>query len=98
VETRPPAATVYFPNSFTPDGDGINDSFGGEGLLVTTYELWVFNRWGQVVFESKDINDRWDGRSSNGEEVPQGIYQYKFIVEGLRMAKRQGFGHVTLLR
>ncbi|MBS1940329.1 MAG: gliding motility-associated C-terminal domain-containing protein [Bacteroidetes bacterium] len=98
IQTRPPAATIYFPNSFTPDGDGINDTFGGEGLLVTTYELWVFNRWGQVVFESNDMANRWNGRTPDGEEVPQGIYQYKYIVEGLSMPKRMGFGHITLLR
>lgn len=98
VRTRPPAGTIYFPNSFTPDGDGFNDSFGGEGLLVTTYRLWVFNRWGQVVFESQDMGHRWDGRSSNGEEVPQGIYQYKYQVEGELMPMRQGFGHINLLR
>lgn len=98
IRTRPPAATIYFPNSFTPDADGINDTFGGEGLLIYTYELWVFNRWGQVVFESKDMANRWNGRTSDGEEVPQGIYQYKYIIEGLSMPKRQGFGHVTLLR
>lgn len=98
IQTRPPAATIYFPNSFTPDGDGTNDTFGGEGLLISTYELWVFNRWGQIVFESNDMANRWNGRTSDGEEVPQGIYQYKYIVEGLSMPKRQGFGHITLLR
>jgi gliding motility-associated-like protein len=98
VQTRPPQATIYFPNSFTPDGDGINDTFGGEGTLISDYQLLVFNRWGQVVFESHDMAYRWNGRTPDGEEVPQGIYQYKYIVEGLSMPMKMGFGHVTLLR
>ncbi|MCL4282790.1 MAG: choice-of-anchor L domain-containing protein [Flavobacteriales bacterium] len=98
VRTRPPQATIYFPNTFTPDEDGFNDTFGGEGILITSYELLVFNRWGQIVFESHDMADRWSGHTPDGEEVPQGIYQYKYRVEGLSLPPRTGFGHITLLR
>ncbi|MEO7082568.1 MAG: choice-of-anchor L domain-containing protein, partial [Flavobacteriales bacterium] len=62
VQTRPPAATLYFPNSFTPDGDGFNDTFGAEGRLIEQYELLIFDRWGTLIFESHSMDDRWDGR------------------------------------
>lgn len=97
IQTRPPAATIYFPNSFTPDGDGFNDTFGGEGRLVDKYELLVFDRWGAVIFESHDMAQRWDGRV-NGEEPVTGIYPFRYRVEGLQMPMRQGFGHITLLK
>ncbi|MCC6841071.1 MAG: choice-of-anchor L domain-containing protein [Flavobacteriales bacterium] len=97
VQTRPPAATIYFPNSFTPDGDGHNDTFGGEGRLVERYELLVFDRWGTVIFESHDMNHRWDGRAG-GEEPVTGIYPFRYRVEGLQMPLHQGFGHITLLK
>lgn len=97
VLTRPPAATIYFPNSFTPDGDGHNDTFGGEGRLVDRYELLVFDRWGTVIFESHDMDYRWDGRV-NGEEPMTGVYPFRYRVEGLQLPARQGFGHITLLK
>lgn len=97
VWTVPPAATIYFPNAFTPNGDGINDDFGGEGRLVDRYELYIFDRWGELIFESKDLPVRWDG-TMDGEDVMDGVYQYKYIAKGLKMPLKLGFGHVTLLR
>lgn len=97
ILTRPPAATVYFPNSFTPDGDGHNDTFGGEGRLIDRYELLIFDRWGTLIFESHDMGHRWDGRVL-GEEPMTGIYPFRYRVEGLQMPLHQGFGHITLLK
>lgn len=98
IRTIPPEATIYFPNAFTPDGDGFNDTFGGSGILIERYELLVFDRWGRIVFESNDITKRWDGRFPDGEEVPTGVYPYRYRVKGLNMPLHQGYGHVTLLR
>jgi len=97
VRTVPPNATIYFPNSFSPNGDGINDTFGGEGVLLDRYELYVFDRWGGIIFQSSDILVRWDG-TMKGEEVMNGVYQYKYLVRGLKMPLKQGFGHVVILR
>jgi len=97
VQTRPPAATIFFPNSFTPDGDGFNETFGGVGKLVEDYELIIFDRWGSIAFESHNINQQWDGRIQ-GEEAPIGVYPYRYRVSGLKMPLHQGFGHVTLIR
>lgn len=65
---------IYIPNAFTPDGDLVNDEFGPIGASVTTYNMKIYSRWGDVIF---DDNDKlWNG-SVNGKMVPQGIYLYR---------------------
>ncbi|MBS1580564.1 MAG: choice-of-anchor L domain-containing protein [Bacteroidetes bacterium] len=97
VRTRPPAGTIYFPNTFTPDGDGINETFGGEGRLIEEYELLIFDRWGRIAFESHDMADRWNGMI-DGELAKSEVYSYRYRVSGVLMPMHMGFGHVTLLR
>ncbi|HEY0976226.1 MAG TPA: gliding motility-associated C-terminal domain-containing protein, partial [Flavobacteriales bacterium] len=97
VLTRPPSATIYFPNTFTPDGDGLNDQFGGVGRLIDEYELWVFDRWGRIAFHSTDINHRWNG-FIDGEEAKSEVYSYRYRAAGVSMLRQEGFGHITLLR
>lgn len=97
VRTRPPTATIYFPNTFTPNDDGFNDSFGGEGIMVEVYELLIFDRWGGLIFESNSMDQRWDGRVK-GEEPVMGVYPYRYRAKGLSMPLHQGFGHINLLR
>lgn len=55
---------LIFPSAFTPDGNGLNDRFGplGSVAAVKTYKLRIYDRWGQVVFNSTNPNERWDGR------------------------------------
>lgn len=63
--------TIYFPNAFTPDGDGLNDSFKpkGSGIDPNKYRLLIYDRWGNLVFETKQLEEGWNGkRSSNKEE------------------------------
>lgn len=97
VQTRPPSASFYFPNAFSPNDDGVNESFGGEGVLLDRYELYVFDRWGGIIFESADQAVRWDG-TMDGEPVMNGVYQYKYLVKGEKLPLKLGFGHVVLLR
>ncbi len=97
IRTRPPSATLYFPNSFTPNEDGFNETFGAEGRMVEEYELLIFDRWGTLIFESHSMDDRWDGRVK-GEEPVIGVYAYRYRAKGLSMPMHQGFGHITLVR
>ena len=71
--------SVYFPSAFTPNGDLVNDRFGGFAESVTGFELMVFNRWGIPVFRSESIDDRWNGRLDNGELAPGGLYGYRAV-------------------
>lgn len=66
----------YVPNAFTPTGDLLNDVFEPKGLMKYDYQIHVFNRWGQKVYETYE-SEPWNGRLYNtGEIVPQGIYYY----------------------
>jgi gliding motility-associated-like protein len=80
VEIIPPMS-LYIPNTFTPNGDGLNDTFGVAGEAIKDINIQIFNRWGQLIFESADGNRRWDG-TYQGEKVPMGSYVYKVSVKG----------------
>lgn len=89
----------YFPNSFTPSGDGLNEVFKIETLAeFTNFKLLIFNRWGEQIFESNDKNKGWDG-NFNGKKAPFGVYVYKFsgsIVDSNEQLNKTG--RVTLIR
>lgn len=77
-----PYMSIYIPNSFTPNGDGMNDLFGAYGEAIKDFRMQIFNRWGQMVFEANSVENRWDG-TFNGEKVPQGSYVYKVVARGI---------------
>jgi gliding motility-associated-like protein len=65
------------PNAFTPNGDGHNDLYiPRQNRFIESIDLKIFNRWGTLVFETKNPNIEWDGRDMNGNEVPDGTYFY----------------------
>ncbi|WP_417610682.1 gliding motility-associated C-terminal domain-containing protein [Owenweeksia hongkongensis] len=67
---------LYVPNTFTPDGDGVNDEFLiGYDCQLTSFEIRIFNRWGEVIYESDNSHLKWDGKVS-GKHVPMGTYSY----------------------
>lgn len=69
--------TVYLPNVFTPDGDGNNDFFGPVYACdLVNYQMLIFNRWGELLYESVDVNSPWDGLGSDGP-LPNGSYVYR---------------------
>ena len=80
VEITPPVS-VYIPNAFTPDGDGLNDIFIPVGKGITEYTLQIFDRWGELIFQSSDFNKGWDG-TYKSEPVPMGSYVYKISAKG----------------
>lgn len=96
--------SVYFPTAFTPDGDQVNDDFGGHAESVDAYELVVFNRWGFEVFRSASLDDRWDGNLQSGEAAPGGLYAYRavwrpFLDDGVTSGGYlEKVGSVTLIR
>jgi gliding motility-associated-like protein len=77
------ASKYYFPNAFSPNGDGLNDTFGVLGVGIEEYELLIFNRTGELLFESTDVQVAWDGTYMNNK-VPAGTYVYKVKMKGKR--------------
>ncbi|MCF6341965.1 MAG: gliding motility-associated C-terminal domain-containing protein, partial [Bacteroidales bacterium] len=72
----------YLPNAFTPNGDGLNDIFKAVPKYdyISKYQLSIYNRWGQQIFECNDIDCGWDG-NYNGNASPNGAYIYKIVYE-----------------
>ncbi|MCE9539317.1 MAG: PKD domain-containing protein, partial [Bacteroidetes bacterium] len=94
-----PDFLFYIPNAFTPNDDGVNDTFSGRGLVITKYEMTIFDRWGNLVFFSDNIDKPWDGRVNHGTEIAQGeVYIYSFKVTDFNMKKHEYKGVVTLVR
>jgi len=79
--TVEPLYTFYVPNSFTPDGDGLNDNWGPAGQFFEeeSYNLKVYDRWGKIMFNTDNPNQYWNGRYLNtGSQVKTGVYVYIF--------------------
>jgi len=85
------------PNVFTPNGDGINDKFKVEACGVYDYEIKIFNRFGEKVFESNDLNINWDGRVS-GRVANAGVYFYTIKIREFRNQILDYNGSITLLK
>lgn len=67
--------TIYVPNAFSPNGDGLNDFFEVLGEYTIIDRLVVFDRWGSIIYYEEGSNPRWDG-IKHGEQLPLGVYQY----------------------
>ncbi len=70
------ARDIIFPNVFTPNGDGINDIFSFRGEKIKTFECFIYNRWGQIIYQWDAPVGGWDGRSISGKKHPNGTYYY----------------------
>lgn len=91
---------VYIPNTFTPDGDDFNNEFNAVvALEILDWKFDVYNRWGQLIFTSTDINRGWDGRY-DGEMMQDGLYCYKLHFESCEITNsiHDLTGHVNLLK
>ncbi len=97
--TIEPDFLFYIPNAFTPDGDGVNDTFTGKGIFIKEFEMSIFDRWGNLIFFSDDINKPWDGRANHGNEIAQSdVYIYSIKVTDIKRQKHLYKGTVTLVR
>ena len=96
-----PEIRWFMPNAFTPNGDGTNDGFLGKGFLEgsTDFQMSVWNRWGEKVFETSDPTEDWNGRQMNtGSFSPAGVYVYVVTFVGPRKEKLEYKGFATLIR
>jgi len=94
--------TLFIPTGFTPDQDGLNDGWAISGIDVdeSDFHVQVFDRWGRVVFESRNIHEVWQGDNQAGDYyVADGTYSYVIITRSLATGDRKElFGTVTLTR
>jgi len=96
-----PFCSWFFPNAFTPNGDGKNDLFKGKGFdrNIEQFNIWVYNRWGELVFESTNKDEGWNGKKNNvGQDSPQSGYVYVAEIRGPRNTFKRFEGIITLLR
>jgi gliding motility-associated-like protein len=89
--------TLYFPNAYTPNGDGINDLFTGIGTGIEVMELFVYDRWGNVVYKTNDYGSGWDGTVS-GTHAGEGIFTYLANVTDLNGIRHSRKGTFALIR
>lgn len=93
-----PLTTLYAPNTFTPNGSGVNDVFKVVIFDVAEFSLQIYNRWGEIIHESFDQDVGWDGRNLNGEMVKDGTYIWKAQFTNASGVREEQKGHVTVLK
>ena len=97
VEIKP-VFTIYIPNAFTPDGDGTNDYFSAKGADINEFDMMVFDRWGELIFQTNDMQKGWDGKANHGNDIAEtGVYVYKIAVRDFENRYHNYSGHITLL-
>ncbi len=93
---------VYIPNTFSPNGDGTNDTYGIKGLenaCISDYKIMIYNRWGEQVYMSMDINETWDG-TYKGEALTPDVYGYHvtYTCDEGDNGEVTEIGNITILR
>ena len=96
-----PDVAIYVPNTFTPNDDGINDLFFAQGLGIDPehFELWVFDRWGNLIFYTDDLYEGWNGKvQGNPDLCQEDTYVWKIKCRDMLDKKHNLIGHVNLIR
>jgi len=89
---------LYFPNTFTPNNDLLNDKFNGKGADIIQYKLMIFNRWGELIYDTNTLDGGWDGKYK-GTVVKNDVYVYKVNYKTKCDTSMQTrIGHVTVYR
>jgi gliding motility-associated-like protein len=96
-----PEINYFLPNAFTPNNDAINDGFKGKGYTegIKSFTLKIWNRWGELIFETSNPDESWNGRKYNsGEDSPQGVYLCIVNYVSPRGQSTELRGYATLIR
>ena len=88
---------IFLPNTFTPNGDGINDELELLGKYVEKMNLQIFNRWGELVFEANDQSETWDGSYKGNENWPE-VFVYTLYVKCIDGQEYKSKGDITLVK
>ncbi len=89
--------SFYVPNAFTPNDDRDNDFFQGYGTYISSYEMWIYNRWGLLIYHTNDYDRPWDGRN-NSNMCQNDTYVYRIRVTDYREKEHIFIGSVTLVK
>ncbi len=92
---------LYVPNTFTPNGDGMNDIFSplGTGIETGNYELYIYDRWGDLIFQSGNIMMGWNGKANNGTLTAQeDTYVWIIKLTDILGEKHRYAGHINLIK
>src|SRR5690554_1396712 len=91
-----PCSDVFVPNSFSPNGDGLNDFQCVLGSCITSLEFIIFNRWGETIFQTNDQKECWDG-TFRGKPVQSGVYTYKLRANSKDQGEIEQTGNITVV-
>jgi len=92
---------VYAPNAFTPNDDRLNDTWNvkGIGIDIEHFELYIFDRWGNLIYYTEDLNKGWNGHANHGKEIAQqDVYVWKVFTRDFLGGKHSYIGHLSLVR
>jgi gliding motility-associated-like protein len=92
-----PYFIVYIPNTFTPDGDGRNDKFFVKGIGIMEIQYFIFDRWGNRIWEGYNLDSAWDG-TYKGETVQIDTYVYKIKIKDVFDKWHTYHGHVNVVK
>jgi gliding motility-associated-like protein len=92
-----PEEPVFIPDIFSPNEDGRNDTLYVRGKLISRLEFRIYSRWGEVVFEAKDVSQGWDGKV-RGEPAPSGSYYYTITATIGSATRVEEVGEIVLIR
>ena len=92
------APKVFIPEAFTPNEDGTNDTFKPVfSFIPKDYEIRVYNRWGNIIFETSDYSKEWNGKASTGGSVPAGTYIYLLRLKTPNNQTVEKRGNITVI-
>jgi gliding motility-associated-like protein len=87
----------FIPNVFSPNDDGLNDVINVHGRCISTFNLQIFNRWGEKVFETSTLENSWDG-TFRGKKMDTGVFVYKADGVSIDGQSFKMKGNITLIR
>lgn len=96
-----PFFVIYVPNAFTPNADGKNDLFTAKGVGILEYNMWIFDRWGQQLYHTTDINGGWNGvvqNSPSGQQEQEDTYVWLIEVTDVFHKNHRYLGKVSLIK
>jgi len=92
-----PESNLYLPDAFTPNGDNINDVWVPKFQNIISIQVTIFNRWGELLYQTNDLNGGWNGFYS-GSICPDGVYVYKVDYIDSENIERTKLGRIVLTR